>query len=178
LEDAAMHLTQNEKDLLVVGIPAAATIVVGIIAALAAYLASKRERRRALYSEAIKAAVGWQEMLYRVRRREEGQERELISRFHDLQDQLTYYQAWVGSESAYMRRSYDELVGGVKALTEKSITKAWDEPVRPLPGNSLSSDDHPDVGPLTDRFLRDVRSHLSPWPWRKLAARSRNRDAT
>jgi hypothetical protein len=161
--------------LLVAGIPAAATIVVALLAALTAYLASKRERRRQLYSEAVKAAVAWEEMLFRVRRREASQERALIDRFHDLQDQLTFYQAWVGSESKYMSRSYESLVAGVKARTQDEINKAWAEPIRPVPGNGRPKDVNPALSDLTGRFLADVRSQLSPWFWRKLAIRYRNR---
>lgn len=170
-----MKLTETERALLVAGIAAAATISVALFTALAAYLASKRERRRVLYSEAVKVAVGWKEMLYRVRRREAGQEPVLINRFHDLQDELAYYQAWIGSDSKYMKRSYDRFVAGVKQKTERLITQAWVDRVRPVPGNAQPGDEHPDLSDLTASFLEDVRSHLSPWPWRKLAAAWRNR---
>src|SRR2546421_434960 len=96
---AERGLTDSQRALVVAGIAALATLLVAILAALAAHFASKRERRRVLYSEAVRTAVGWKEMLYRLRRRQAGEERELIHRFHDLQDQLSYYQAWVGSES-------------------------------------------------------------------------------
>jgi hypothetical protein len=158
-----------------IAVPAAATVSVAAVSALAAYLASKRERRRALYSEAVKAAVAWEEMLFRVRRRSGGQERELVDRFHELQDDLTYHQAWVGSESKYMKRSYDKLIAEVKHSTADLITEAWGQPLRPPPGNALPDDDFPSLGPVVDVFLRDVRSHLSPWVWRKLAVAYRNR---
>lgn len=170
-----MKLTETERTLLVAGIAAAATISVALFTALAAYLASKREPRRVLYSEAVKAAVGWKEMVYRVRRREAGQERMLIDRFHDLQDELAYYQAWIGSDSKYMKRSYDRFVAGVKRKTEELITQAWADPVRPAPGNAQAGDEHPDLTGLIASFLEDVRSHLSPWPWPKVAAAWRNR---
>jgi|NGEPerStandDraft_6_1074524.scaffolds.fasta_scaffold75278_2 hypothetical protein len=156
-------------------IGASATFAVGAITAGAAYLASKRDRRRNLYGEAVKVAVGWKEQLYRVRRRAEGAEREIINDFHRLQDSLAYHQAWIGSDSLYMKRSYDHLVTGVKARTESLITAAWDEPIRPSPGNARSEDSHPAINDLVDDFLSDVRSHLSPWPWRKVAVRWRNR---
>lgn len=146
-----------------------------IIAALAAYLAHKRDRRRTLYSEATRAAVRWKEFLYRVRRREKGQERDLIQGFHGLQDELSYYQAWVGGDSKYMKRSYEKFVGEVKERTGKLIVAAWEEPIRAVPGNARPDDTHPDLSDVTDAFLKDVRSHLSPWPWRKLASAWRNR---
>ena len=158
-----------------VAIPAAATISVAALSALAAYLATRRDRRRTLYSEAVKAAVAWEEMLYRVRRREAGTERDLVQSFHEIQDQQAYYRAWIGSESQYMKRSYDRLISEVKSTTSDLILEAWDKPVRPLPANALPDDDHPDVDACIDAFLADVRSHLSPWPWRKLAVAWRNR---
>ena len=162
-------------DVLAASIPAAATVIVALLTALAAYLAGKRERRRRLYSEAVKSAVAWQELLYRVRRRAREDERELVNRFHDCQDQISLYRAWVGSESVYVQRSYDRLVGAVKSQTQGLITAAWDDPVRPIPGNALDAEEQPDVTPATDAFLKDVRSQLSPWPWRKVAVRYRNR---
>jgi len=162
---------------LAIAIPAATAIVVACLSALAAYFAGKRERRRGLYSEAVKAAVAWREMLYRVRRREKAQERALINQSHDIQEQQTYFRAWVGSESKYMQRSYDILVAEIKKATDELISDAWDDPVRPVPGNSAPDDEHPDIGACVDSFLRDVRSHLSPWPWRKVLVVARNRKA-
>jgi hypothetical protein len=157
-----------------IAIPAATATAVASLSALAAYLASKRERRRVLYSEATKAAVAWEEMLFRVRRRSADQERELIDTFHTLQDDLTYHRGWVGSESRYMKRSYDKLTTEVKRATTDLITEAWTKPVRPAPGNALPDDVFPELAPFIDAFLCDVRSHLSPWFWRKLAVVWRN----
>ena len=170
-----MTLTETERALLVAGIAASATITVALLTALAAYLAMKRERRREVYSEAVRSAVSWKEMLYRVRRRSEGQEQDLISRFHELQDRLAYHQAWVGSDSEYMKRSYDRLVSEIKAKTQPLIAEAWTGTIRPVPGNAWPEDVHPDLSGLVDTFLEDVRGHLSPWPWRKLAVVCRNR---
>ncbi len=156
-------------------IAAVSTLAVAILSALAAYLANKRERRRTLYSEATKAAVAWKEMLYRVRRRGEKGESALIERFHDLQDDLSYYEAWVGAESRYMRRSYDRLVSKVKNETEDLIRTAWATRPRVNPTETPPDEVHPDLTRHVEDFLRDVRSHLSPWPWRKLAMWWRNR---
>mgnify|MGYP001496572196 CR=1 FL=1 len=169
---ASIHVSASA---LSIAVPAAATIIVAILSALAAYLGVKRERRRSLYSDAVKAAVAWEEMLYRVRRRGEGAERGLIDRFHELQDSLTFYDAWVGSDSKYMSRSYRKLTTGVKKATEDLIKSAWQDPIRPVPGDARDGEAHPDIGRYVDAFLADVRSHLSPLPWRKLAVAGRNR---
>ncbi|MGC1238070.1 MAG: hypothetical protein WA860_04695 [Acidimicrobiales bacterium] len=151
------------------------TVVVALLSALTAYLASMRERRRALYSEAVQAIVGWKEMLYRVRRRGPDQGRELVSTFHDLQDKLSYYEAWIGSESKYMSRSYARLTREVKTTTMPLIQNAWADPIRTLPGSATVDDVHPNIDPPLQEFLADVRSHLSPFFWRKIALAYRNR---
>jgi hypothetical protein len=166
---AAGGFTDSELALLVAAIAVFGTA----LTAYAAYLTSKRERRRVLYSEAVRAAVGWKEMLYRVRRRDIGQERALVDSFHKLQDDITYYQAWIGSESEHMKRSYDILVSGMKGVTQELINAAWSDEIRPAPGNAIPSDSHPDVSGLVDEFLSDVRCHLSPWPWRRWQVRRR-----
>lgn len=168
-------MSDASKAIITTSITAGVTLIVAILSLLAAHASSQRERRRGLYSEAVRAAVSWKEMLYRVRRRQEGDVRDLIKKFHDQQDQLTYYQAWIGSESRAVKQSYDRLVREVKARTEPLVTAAWDEEIREAPGNARPDDQHPDLSDLVDNFLADVRSHLSPWPWRKCAVRWRNR---
>jgi hypothetical protein len=173
-----MKATSSDTALVVAAIAAAASLAVGVVGALAAYFSNKRERRRTLYSQATKAALAWKEMLYRVRRRQAGDEADLVKQFHALQDDLQYFQAWVGSESKFMARSYERLVTGTKRATEPLITQAWSDPVRPLPGNATKNDKHPDLAALSDAFLLDIRSQLSPLFWRKLAVAWRNRKKT
>lgn len=95
--------------------------------------------------------------------------------FHKAQESLSYYQSWVGAESKHMSRSYKRLVDAVKLATDGAIREAWRDSVRTVPGDALPSDDHPDLDRAVGAFLRDVRSHLSPWPWRKVAMVWRNR---
>jgi hypothetical protein len=168
-----MKWTSNE--VAVLGM--ATTVVVALLSALAAYLAAKRDSRRSLYSEAVQVIVSWKEMLYRVRRRSDDQTRDLINSFHGLQDKLAYYQAWISGESKYMSRSYARLVQGVKGETEALIAKAWQEPGRSTPGEGPDDQHHPDISRLVDAFAMDLRSHLSPLPWRKLAVAYRNRES-
>lgn len=167
-------MMKAQTAILITSITASATLTAAFITAGVAYFANKRERRRLLYSEAVKAALAWKEMLYRVRRRGEGQERELIDLFHSRQDDLTYYRAWVGSESEAMQRSYDSLVKNVKKITEPLIQKAWQASIRPIPGDAVPGETHPDFDEQTDAFLADVRDHLSPKPWKKWQVKQRH----
>lgn len=158
-------------------ITASATIVVALLSVSFAYLSSKRDRRRAIYADAVKAAVSWEEMLYRVRRRDKTQTRELINQFHSLQDDLAYHRAWIGSESRYLKRSYNRLVENIQEEFRPLISKAWDAPLRKPPGDKLPDDVCPDVSAHIDSFLADVRSHLSWQPWRKGSMMWRNRQS-
>jgi hypothetical protein len=172
---AKTHSSDHSLSVAVIG--AVATVSVALVGGLAAYFSSKRDRRRQLYGEAVRAAMAWQELLYRVRRRAEDESRELVHRFHEAQDQLTYFQAWMASDSKYMSRSYDRLVKDVKAETIGLIREAWQAPVRAIPGDAQPGDRHPDLDAARQRFMTDVRSHLSPLPWRRAAMAWRNRES-
>lgn len=165
----------NNSALIVAIIAGSVAVTVAVIGALAAYLASKRQQRRTTYSEAVRAATSWTELLYRVRRRRRDQGPAIVELFHQAQEGLAYYTAWVGAESEYMARSYRRLVKAVKDETEVEIQQAWIDAVRPVPGDAIPGEHHPDIDEAVGAFLKDVRSHLSPWPWRKLAMVWRNR---
>lgn len=170
----------EESDLrfLIFIVAAAATIIATLITTYASRSAATKERRRVLYGEAIQAAVSWNELLYRVRRRRDNKEhaREIIEKFHDAQDRLSYYQGWVASESRYLARSYRRLVSHIKTETEPLIQQAWNQPVRKLSDlTSSNGDSHPNIDAQVDHFVCDIRSYLSWQPWRKLAVAWRNR---
>ena len=153
--------------LLLAGFRAAALVVSGAQA-----------RRREVYSEAYKAAMAWREMLYRVRRRADGDRaaHALVDRFHDLQEQLDYFEGWVASESASMAKSYCRLVAAIKMKTRGPLQAAWSENRRRLPSDGpLEGDKHPDLTAERDAFLKDVRSHLSFLLFPRIAVIWRNR---
>lgn len=171
-------VSDNERAVLTAVVAGAVSLTVAVLGALAAYLAGKRQQRRGTYSEAVRAATAWKELLYRVRRRQRGGAPAIIELFHVAQENLAYYEAWVGAESKYMARSYKRLVRAVKAKTEPLIQEAWKGNVRIAPGDALPTDLHPALDADVGAFLKDVRSHLSPWPWRKIAMVWRNREDT
>lgn len=171
----ASAINENERALVVAVIGSATAVIVAIVGAMVAYFTAKRQQRRATYSEAVRAATAWKELLYRVRRRQKGQAPAIIELFHQAQDNLSYYQAWVGAESKYMARSYARLTEAVKKPVEPLVREAWKEGIRGVPGDARPGDVHPDPSAAVGAFLQDVRSHLSPWPWRKIAMVWRNR---
>ena len=155
---------------------ALATVSVAVLGGFVAYLATKREHRRQLYSEAVRAAVAWQELLYRVRRRSDDDERDLVHRFHDAQHELSFFEAWVASDSKYMARSFERLVTAVKTETGSLIQEAWRTEPRSVSAGASPDDKHPNLTEERAAFMADVRSHLSPLLWRRLALVWRNRE--
>jgi hypothetical protein len=82
-------------------------------------------RRRDRYSEAYPTAMEWCEGVYRVRRRapDGSEDRELVKRFHDLQERIAYYQGWLCIEAADLGRSYQDFLGKVVAECKASTAK-------------------------------------------------------
>jgi hypothetical protein len=143
----------------------AASVLAATIAGLFVWYKAREERRRTLYSNAYKAAMSWVEMVYRVRRRCDGQEQELVGRFHDAQEDISYHEGWLATEAPALGRSYCTLVAAVRAAASPLIQDAWKEPVRALGEHTREADRHPDVRAAREAFLLDVREHLSIWPW-------------
>jgi hypothetical protein len=153
-----------DPEVLAAIIAGAASLVLAVLTGIAAYVTRKRERRRELYGQAYEVAMAWLEMLYRVRRRAASDEadRALIDRFHQLQERIDYFRGWIGSESSFMARSYCRLVNAVKASVEGPVDAAWkEEERRPAWEGTKDGDEHPDCSKESERFLFDVRWHLS-----------------
>jgi hypothetical protein len=159
-----MDLSDNDVKLLVGASAAITAVAVAFISAALARVFAQRDRRRQMYGEAFRTALEWREMVYRVRRRDNTKEhdRELVDKFHDLQERLDYYEGWIGSESKFMRRSYSKLIRAAKDATREDLQDAWNRQGRT--GNAEPSDHHPEIDiAVKDRFLKDVRGHLSVW---------------
>lgn len=164
-------------------IAAGSALALTALRALGWLLSAPRDRRRELYGRAYQDAMAWVEMLYRVRRRtaEPQDERELIDRFHDLQERIDYHRGWLASESRYLTRSYCRLVLVIKRATEPLIQVAWEQPPRTPGAAAPDGEVHVNVEADSLRFLKDVRLQLSFWPLlplARLAWRNREQDAS
>lgn len=152
-------------------ITAAAALAVGVLTALGAAVSARRARQRDLYSRAYRTVMAWEEMLYRVRRRRDDDEAAhvLIDRFHELQEEIAYFSGWIRSESLYLGRSYCRLVDAVKGDSEDDdsvaalVQKAWEDPIRAPAEGTKPDDKHPKNDAAAERFLTDVKLHLSLW---------------
>jgi hypothetical protein len=159
-------------------VTAVAGILLAVLRAGALVVSGKRERQRDLYGKAYRAAMAWREMLYRVRRRGAGEDadRALIERFHELQEEIDYYQGWTASDGRWIGRSYCRLVEEIKRETRPLLQGAWAEQERrPAAAMARDEDGHPQTDEARDRFLKDVRNHLSLWVLPKFAVVWRNR---
>lgn len=174
-----MILTDTQATLIAAGIAALSAVMVTLISAFIARVYVGRDRRRQMYGEAFRAALEWREMVYRVRRRGNTREsqRAVIDKFHELQEQLDFYEGWIGSESKYMRRSFERLVTVAKDATQADIQAAWEKPGKK--SNADPDDHHPIIDQaVVNGYLRDVRGHLSLQPGRWIAVAWRNREST
>ncbi len=134
-----------------------------LVSVVAATVRAPRDRRRELYSRAFADAMSWQEGLYRVRRRDNTSEQDLLltARFHDLQERIDHHRAWLASESIPLARSYCRFVSHVKGECQPLITAAWADPGKPPSSAGHASSTHPrGIDEQASRFLFDVRLHL------------------
>lgn len=144
-------------------IPALVSVAVTILTAFFAFGRERHQRLISLHGEAYKAVVAWSEMVYRIRRREKGDEarRKLVERFHDIQEQMDYHKGWISVESLWLGRSYDNFVREVKHKTAPHIKAAWEGEVR-VSQNCPEDEIHPDIENECKSFLFDVRCQMAP----------------
>lgn len=124
-----------------------------------------RNRRRDLYSQAYRTALEWCEAVYRVRRRaaDGSEDRELVKHMHDLQERIAYYQGWLCIEAADLGRSYQRFLDEVMEECKPLIQEAWTKPGRPPTEPTPADERAPNLSDAKERFLREVRQHLSHW---------------
>ncbi len=142
---------------------------------LTRYFEAMTEKRK-LFADAYKTALAWQEMLYRVRRRAAGisEERKLVERFHQLQEEIDYYQGLVSTESEALGLSYERFVNRVKSENNRLIQEAWESPIQRPKSGILKSEKHPNTLAVGKSFLKDTRDWLSIWQVPKLFVHWRN----
>jgi hypothetical protein len=160
-------------------VPAAALVAAAASLAglLLARLGDRRDRRRTLYSKAYQAALAWEEVYYRVRRRDSDRPHELAARAHEIQEQVNFYEGWIGSESPTLGRAYCRLVLTIKAHTAEPIREAWkQQPSKPEDGFSVEPLRAPEIEAAKNRFISDLRDHLCFNPLRRGALVHRYED--
>lgn len=139
-----------------------------VLAALLTHYLGQNERelanRRQLYAEALQSALGWREMLYRVRRRQKGKDDEKVitQQFHSLQEKIDYYDGLIWSYSKSLSKSYRSLVTEIKRTTEPLLREAWkDNPISPQTYDPTASK-NPKFKKELDSFMEDVIRQVKP----------------
>jgi hypothetical protein len=166
------------------GIPAqvVAAIIAGavslIVLAVTNWANSQRDkdtRRREMYAKAFTAVAAYKEFPYVVRRRRDSDaavaadERVRISEALRLvQQDLSYYSAWMATESARVAAAYCSLVADTRRVAGQQIHIAWTTPA-PKKDEGMNM---PDLGlgqlaAPEATFLAAVADHLSWWPHRR-----------
>jgi hypothetical protein len=148
--------------------------VLGSITYLTASSRATRDRRRQLYSDAFRAATSWVEVLYRVRRRSEASQDAIVSRLHQIYEEIEYFQGWLSTEAPELGRSYATLVEAIRMKVNEPLRVAWSVPARPPWVGTPTNEVLPDVREAEEKYLQDIRDHLSPWWWVQRRVKERN----
>ena len=151
------------------------SVIVFALTALVASVKDRDNRRRDTYARAFQVIAAYKEFPYVVRRRRSGDpsteadERVRISEeLRKVQADLSYYRAWMGTESSRVASTYRALVVEVRRVAGQQIHDAWAEaPISEDKGMNM-----PDLGlSLLDEseaaFLAAASDHLSFVPWRR-----------
>jgi hypothetical protein len=154
-------------------IVAAITGAVSLLAlAINAILTAYRERvnrRREMFSKAFAAAVAYEEFPYVVRRRRisalEDERIRISTELRKVQEDISYYSAWLFTESRPISEAYDTLVLKLSEIAGREIQNGWNQPPvgsdaeMNISGLGLSG-----LKPFKQAYLREVADHLSLVP--------------
>lgn len=146
-------------------IPATIAALVAIYVNVVGRKREDTSRRRDLYSQAYKLALEWCEAIYRVRRRasDGSQDRELVERFHDLQERIAYYEGWLTIENERLGRAYQQFLKKVLQECRPLLQDAWLKPGREPTEPRPDDEKNPALDRAKETFLKEVRRHLQPW---------------
>lgn len=166
----ADHVTKQDRALAIAITAAVITGLVAIYNRRREHNRLDRERRREMYANAYRDCMTWEEMFYRVRRREEDGsiDRVLIDKFHDLQEALAFHEGWINSESHAMGIAFASFKKDVKFACEASVVAAWSEPGLAHGAQLPKEPSWPDISECACEFQEATRLHLSKWPWHRI----------
>ena len=131
----------------------------------------RRDRHREHFSRALQTVSQYEEFPYVVRRRRasdgEGERMRISTELQSLQAELSYHSAWLMVESLEVGATYTALVRGLRGIVGTEIHEVWlNPPINDDAKMNITGID-PDLAelqPLKERYLQEVRDHLSIWP--------------
>jgi len=143
--------------------------IVSLVTVLMEHERARRDRLREHYADAFRAYASYREFPYVVRRRTDdgGAERVRISEaFREVQEQLTFWQAWMGLESAHVAREYRKLIDATRDIAGNAIRRAWElSPVMQDEDMNISdyAADLKQLVPMEAAYVEAARRRLSGW---------------
>lgn len=143
----------------------------GVLVALAGYFfhnhQARRERKMRAFADALGAVAEYQELPYRIRRRQgaDAATRAAIAeRVSDIQVKVAFHLAWLEIESVAVADAYRGLVAAARREAGAHMSAAWQEPV--LADDAAMSLGTGYASPETDAAraacLSAMRGHLGP----------------
>jgi len=160
-------------------IGAAASVFVAALSSLVSNVKEGRSRKRDTYGQAFRAVATYKEYPYIIRRRRGGDEKEaaderarIADELREVQEDLSYFTGWVGTESPRVAHAYRELVRRTREIAGSQMREAW----LADPNTSDSGMNMPNLGlqhlePYEDAFLNEASNNLvslsTRW-WRRL----------
>jgi hypothetical protein len=148
-----------------------------LVLAINAWLTGHRERvsrRRDVFSKAFTAAVAYEEFPYVVRRRRascpEGERIRISTELRQVQENISYYSAWLFTESRQVSHAYQGLIHKLREIAGGEIQKAWGvSPIDDDVGMNIPDVDLAALNPFKQAYLIQVADELSlvpRWPRR------------
>ncbi len=148
------------------------SVIAGVITNVLANLHATAASRREGYANAVRSLIARGEYPYRVRRRVSDEPdvlSALVSRGHDLQEQLAACRTWVASEHWAMGELFDEALAAIDAAVKPATGDAWNqEPTTTASGMNLNGWGPGDQWPHIAKLERAISYRFG---WRRLLSR-------
>ena len=159
------------------------SVVAGLITSVLGNLRAAATARREGYANAVRSLIARGEYPYRVRRRVSDDPdvlAALVSRGHDLQEQLAACRTWVTSEHRALADLFGKALAEIDATVKQATVDAWNQaPVTTAGGMNLNGwgpgDQRPHLAPLERAIAyRFGWRRLLPWRLWRLTLRVRH----
>lgn len=107
------------------------SVIAGLITSVLGNLRAAATARREGYASAVRSLIARAEYPYRVRRRVSDDPNvlaALVSRGHDLQEQIAACRTWVNSEHQALGDLFDKALADIDATVKQATADAWNQP--------------------------------------------------
>lgn len=128
--------------------------------------AAAHDRQRAEYAKALSLINQWTEMPYRVHRRNRDEPDEpLVERYHELQEGIEFYSAWIAVESEPIYAAYQALLTETRRQVTPHSQNAWE--ASPPESMNIGPPYRVDIEKVRADYIESVRSHFAWYGWKR-----------